>query len=328
MIINKTTFVGPRSKSVFGFEKLGGGTVLFENLINRLGPYDVLINSNGASKLRSLNVLFNLWLIIRFLFISSKNHVIVMAAHRQAICFIAVNLIRRRDITIRLIGANFSYWYNDMLSKSILGLCSKHTRILCELECDMEFFRSFKIETLIQENFRDIEISPTPRKLLNETVGFIGRVCNEKGVEDFIALANSNPNKPFVIAGPFANKNMEKLVLDSCVKLENLSYIGVLNHTDQSKFWDHIGMLFFHSEHKGEGKPGVIVEALLRKVVVLTNYKVHSPNWKIFYDCNAIQLTDDYQKTLTSGLRKPTWNDEALEIFSADYCYQEMKGYA
>ena len=51
MKILKVIFFGPRVKSVFNLETIGGGTVLFENIIPIIKRKNSYININANSKL-------------------------------------------------------------------------------------------------------------------------------------------------------------------------------------------------------------------------------------------------------------------------------------
>jgi len=80
-------------------------------------------------------------------------------------------------------------------------------------------------------------------------IGFFGRVCYDKGFEDFYALYKMLPDKfSFVIAGPVDDKKYQKL-LDSSD--ERFKYLGVIR--DRKLFFNNIDLLFFPSKREGFG---------------------------------------------------------------------------
>ena len=329
MINIKTTFIGPRLVSFFGKETIGGGTVLFENAILEIEKEHKIININGDSKWVFKKLLFNLILFSKYLLIN-PHHKILFVAHRQAIIFIIIDFFHRKNITYRLIGGNFDYWFKSPIVKYLLKKNSKNYTFYCELPMDVSFFKKFGINSYVQENFRCLNKSNIVfnSKKLNSvyiTIGFIGRVTGEKGIFEFIELAKLSKSNNFIIAGPFENKEEKSSILKCIDQVENLSYIGIINSTKINEFFDQIDLLFFHSNHKGEGKPGVLIESLLSKTPVLTNYRVECSNWNYFYENNYITLTNDYEESLKNPeLINNTFSDQKLELFSAKFCVNQI----
>ena len=262
----ETIFYGPRVISVFEKETIGGGTILFENLISEIDKHYSYINTNGNSDRISEKFLHNLKLIFTYIFKPSQSRVL-FAAHRQAILFLFIDFLIRRKTVYRLIGGNFKYWFKNPVVKFLLKSNAKISKILCELPEDLLFFKTFKIQCEIQENFRSISESRMTQKKLTSnkfTVGFIGRVCDGKGIYEFIDLAKTCSNHNFIIAGPFESQKEKESILKIVSKIRNLSYQGVFPHSKINSFFNQIDVFFFHSNHIGEGKPGVLVECLLR----------------------------------------------------------------
>ncbi len=80
-------------------------------------------------------------------------------------------------------------------------------------------------------------------------VGFFGRICFDKGFEDFYQLYRMLPEHfRFIIAGPLDDKKYRKL-LDNSGK--RFKYLGVVN--DRAEFFNTIDLLFFPSRREGFG---------------------------------------------------------------------------
>lgn len=80
-------------------------------------------------------------------------------------------------------------------------------------------------------------------------VGFFGRICFDKGFEDFYQLYRMLPEHfTFVIAGPLDDKKYRKLLDNSGIRFK---YLGVVN--DRAEFFNTIDLLFFPSRREGFG---------------------------------------------------------------------------
>ena len=107
--------------------------------------------------------------------------------------------------------------------------------------------------------------------------------------------------------------------------MDNISYLGVLHHSKVDNFFNEIDVFFFHSNHIGEGKPGVLVESLIRKIPIITNYEVECDNWKLFYKKKNIIITKDYLNTLSvTNFQEIGFDEKDLEIFSAKFCVEQI----
>jgi glycosyltransferase involved in cell wall biosynthesis len=295
----KVIFFGPRVNSVYNKETIGGGTVLFENLISEIKKKYNFINTNGNSNFLVNTILYNIKLT--FIYITVRTKKVLFLAHRQAILFMFIDFFIRRKSVYRLIGGNFDFWFKSRFIKFILKRNAKNITIFCELPKDVDFFQKFKV------------------------IGFMGRICSEKGIFEFIDLAKSCPKYDFIVVGPFQTEDDKVYVEKSENELNNLVYRGVLEHSKIDDFFNQINIFFFHSNHIGEGKPGVLVEALIRKKPVLTNYLVACKNWNNFYNNNNIVLSKNYLRTLTNfDFNKIIFSNKDLQIFSAKFCYKQI----
>ena len=115
-------FFGPRLVSVFGKTTVGGGTILFENLIKEYNKN--IININGDSDWVIKKIVFNIFILLKYAFMRSGQN-IIFVAHRQAILFLMIDFLFRKKSTYRLIGANFDFWFSNQLVQKLIKINSK-----------------------------------------------------------------------------------------------------------------------------------------------------------------------------------------------------------
>jgi len=96
-------------------------------------------------------------------------------------------------------------------------------------------------------------------------VGHLANLCLEKGVDDFIVLCKElnalGVNYTAKIAGPFSNKESERLVKSACSVLDEVEYIGGLYGEDKEEFFQSLDVFVFPSRYKNEAEPLVLYEA-------------------------------------------------------------------
>jgi len=112
--------------------------------------------------------------------------------------------------------------------------------------------------------FTDLEMNAVSEsKIL--MLGHLANLCVEKGVGTFIELCRnlSERNIPFKaqIAGPFADKISEQLVVNAVSELKQLDYIGPVYGNDKEKFFSALDLFVFPSQYNNEAEPLVLYEA-------------------------------------------------------------------
>lgn len=113
---------------------------------------------------------------------------------------------------------------------------------------------------------------PEPRTNL-QVIGFLSNVSREKGIEDFVKLAERAqavlPTLTFQIAGPFQDRRSEVIVDTAVRRAGNLSYVGPVYGQTKADFLNGIDLLVFPTQMESEGL--VIHEAHERGIPVITN---------------------------------------------------------
>lgn len=99
-------------------------------------------------------------------------------------------------------------------------------------------------------------------------IGFVGRLTQEKGFYDFVALAKLAPEYNFCVAGD------NSLLPEAFEKPANLSFEGLLNADKLSEFYKKCRVILFLS-HWYEGFPMVILESMQNYTpLIVTNLGV------------------------------------------------------
>ena len=103
------------------------------------------------------------------------------------------------------------------------------------------------------------------------TIGFLSNISVEKGIIEFLQIAewadrNTLPLR-FVIAGPYHDDAMRRMVEGRIATLGNVIYVGAVYGENKRKFFDSIDVFLLPSHRESEGL--VIHEAMSRGVPVI-----------------------------------------------------------
>lgn len=105
------------------------------------------------------------------------------------------------------------------------------------------------------------------------TVGFLSNISVKKGIVDFLSVArrlhDARHDVRIVIAGPFEDQRIEKLVQAQISSLENAEYVGPKYGKQKDEFFAGIDVLLFPTRYANEAEPLVIYEALMHGTVVI-----------------------------------------------------------
>ena len=111
-----------------------------------------------------------------------------------------------------------------------------------------------------------------PRRRLC-TIGFIGNIAAEKGVFEFLDLLDRTRDLGMPLcaklAGPFQNKETERMVRARLPALPNLKYVGPKYGTEKDSFFASIDALVFPTRYANEAEPLTLHEAMSRGVPVV-----------------------------------------------------------
>ena len=104
-------------------------------------------------------------------------------------------------------------------------------------------------------------------------IGFLGRIAAEKGVLEFLAVAEKleaigSPVRA-ILAGPFQDAKIERLVRERLTRLRTVEYVGPKYGQDKEAFFRDIDVLLFPSRYVNEAEPLTIHEAMMHAVPVI-----------------------------------------------------------
>ena len=111
------------------------------------------------------------------------------------------------------------------------------------------------------------------QKQAARTIGFLGNICFEKGILEFLEAAGQlETNAPAIqalIAGPFQTPEVEAVVRERLAQLKSCAYIGPQYGADKKAFYDRIDVLLFPSKYVNEAEPLTVYEAMMAGVAVI-----------------------------------------------------------
>jgi glycosyltransferase involved in cell wall biosynthesis len=118
----------------------------------------------------------------------------------------------------------------------------------------------------------DTRASAMPHQALAK-IGFIGIIAAEKGVFEFLAVAEKleaigNPIQA-ILAGPFQDSKIERLVRERLTRLRSVEYVGPKYGQNKAAFFHEIDVLLFPTRYVNEAEPLTIHEAMMHGVPVI-----------------------------------------------------------
>jgi glycosyltransferase involved in cell wall biosynthesis len=153
----------------------------------------------------------------------------------------------------------------------------------------------------------------------NIRVGFLSNITAEKGIFEFLVIAESLKTSPIEmkIAGPFDDEITEKAVMGRIANLKNVEYMGPKYGGDKSAFYDGIDVLLFPTKYANEAEPVVIHEAMSHGVAVIASQRGCIGDMLCSNEGLLVESTDDFVEIAVKQIE--SWDrsgDELLRIKS------------
>lgn len=127
--------------------------------------------------------------------------------------------------------------------------------------------RLYWMPTSRENVFSNVKPSFYSNKII---VGFVGRVCNEKGINELINAIRGLDSFELHIYGPCD----DEFLIERINNTENVYYFGVAARNDLPAIYSSFSLFALPSYHPGEGYSGALIEALLSGLpVVLTRWR-------------------------------------------------------
>jgi len=171
------------------------------------------------------------------------------------------------------------------------------------------------------------------------TIGFLSNITAEKGILDFLGVAERAQylatQLKFVLAGPFQDDDIKELVEARMKNLTNVKYIGPVYGEDKISFFSEIDIFLFPTNYINESEGLVIHEAMRSSVPVIAYQRgcieqiinesngLSIPSQFNFVDCAYRQILewtnhpDRYQK-ISAGAFNSFENNYVMNILEID----------
>ena len=266
---------------------IGGATVLFQQLVNYLGKHSnaepILINTSDGRKARKHITIMALTVLLKALkYLRHCDVVTFHASNRGAILFgpiiYAITKIHKKPFVLRLFGGSFDCAYNSLkpwqkkiLNKTILSadVCFFETKKLITYFSELPSRnRKHNIVWFPNNKVPDNNISQGSKDKISRFV-FISQVKKSKGIEEILSAANKVDDICIDIYGPLLDGITEKKI-----NSYNVKYCGIIPPEQVTKILQDYDVLLLPTYYKGEGYPGIILEAYSVGVPVITT------NWQ------------------------------------------------
>ncbi|WP_159015910.1 glycosyltransferase family 4 protein [Cognatiluteimonas profundi] len=189
-----------------------------------------------------------------------------------------VLLARARRIPVCLHHHSFAYLDRPgLVSKMLIALAgdaTRHVVLSAEMGRRLERLGVDPAAIRVLSNAAFLSESEPPRPLRPlRTLGFLSNVCEEKGVNEFIALASklevSHPALRLILAGPFQDSVTERKIMALLTSSVNVRYVGAKYGQEKEMFFSEIDVLVFPTKYANEAEPVTLHEAMRNAVPVI-----------------------------------------------------------
>lgn len=195
--------------------------------------------------------------------------------YRKSI-FIKLSKIAKAKIILHAHGAGFQEFYKQSKRKKYIRKTLKNVDKLIVLSNSWkEFYKTLIEENKIEVIYNSIDIPENiEKKKTNETQGiFLGRLGKRKGIYDLIDTVENLVKEEYefkiTIAGDGEIEEVKKIIHEK--KLEKyFDVVGWISKEQREKLFEKAEFLILPSYH--EGLPMAILEAMSRKIAVISTY--------------------------------------------------------
>jgi glycosyltransferase involved in cell wall biosynthesis len=258
---------------------IGGATVLFEEMINFLykdEQYSTKVISTNRFNNRLISLIY---LLIKTIFSLKKTDIIILNVNTFGVKFLwpmfnFISKLSGKKLILRVFGSHFD---DDMESKyftnTLIRIIPKLDLLLLETKHLVSKFQKYNPNTFwlpnVRKSISSIEFADkTNIKLYKKKFIYLGHVNLSKGIGELLSVFKELPVEyELSIYGDIQEKSLSFLKEDS-------KYKGVINPNEIYSVLRNNDVLILPTFYKGEGYPGVIIEAYREGLPVI------STNWK------------------------------------------------
>lgn len=275
MYKEKILLLGPRLKYK---QNVGGIVVLFEDLITYCIEKNIkikVIDTNLANYSNKVTGIVKV--LYRFVInLKGSSHISLHGTANDFLVLspivVVLSKLFGKKVSMRKFAGSFYdvYLNSNIISRNIYNFVLKKTDVVFfETKYLVNKFRGKNSNTFWFPNSRKAS-RLVKTTLYQKKFVFISQVKKTKGIIEFIKLADYFDNSyTFDVYGPILEEGMEKKIKEA----KNINYKGVLSPNEVNKTLVEYDFLVLPTYHKGEGYPGIIIEAFSCGVPVI------STNW-------------------------------------------------
>lgn len=303
--------IGPRS-SPSG--PVGGTTVLMQEMINQIDgkAHWKFIPTNRFS----LGFIVNgLWTTICFLIFAWRFNTVLLNVSQNGFRFLApflavLSFLSRKEFLLRAFGGDI-----DELVKPNKGFVNW---VFCYVTLPLSkhiFVETRRLVAVLNKHHNSVHWFPNSRRLQargkvreqpDGRACFVGTIKRAKGVECLVAAFSDSRlrNIKLDLWGPVEEEDL----LPKICNTTNCKYRGITNPSNMTSLLEGYDVLVLPTFWKGEGYPGVVIEAFGAGVPVVVS------DWK---DISEL-MNKEAGRLVTPG-EKDSLIQAILEVLGADY---------
>nr|WP_297347952.1 glycosyltransferase family 4 protein [uncultured Glaciecola sp.] len=266
----------------------GGATILFECLIQyvKMNDYDVKVIDTSPTTAGAQQGVFNkifsrlgrfFKVTISILANIQKCKVLFLNVSKNGFVFylplcIIICKIFSKKIIVRKFGGDFfdimKLHGNKSLTLKMLGIADK---VFFETKREIELYKSISKKDNVSwfPNCREFDTSPHLTSSLGSgplKIVFVGEVKPDKGINVLLDSDLSDLNVQIDVFGPLC----DGIIKESFRRNSKISYCGILSRDVLTQTLSKYDCLILPTFYKGEGYPGVILEAFSAGLAIIT----------------------------------------------------------
>jgi len=246
-------------------DKIGGVIVLYEKLKTYLKKENIIFSEIDLNYRNYQNKFFWIFAIYfnSIIKIKQEKNIVFFNGTANEFKYIAPWIvfwvkIFNKKIVLRKFAGNFDEYYKNssFIGKYLIQYVLKNGDVVFfETKYLIEFFKKYNKNTFWFPNVRDKSKYLTKENYEKKFV-FIGHVKKEKGIGEILKVFKSLDKEYIIdIYGPLIDYKEDDFKY-------NVNYKGILKPDEVQKVLANYNYFVFPTFYKGEGYPGVIIEAL------------------------------------------------------------------
>lgn len=257
-------------------EKTGGVIVLFENLKKELDSLNIEYLLIDTNKSNYPNMIVAIFSIIYNIFKKGKNasHISLHGTSKDysflALFVYLSSKINKINYSLRKFAGDFDTYYENASSSKkrvIKFILKKSEHNFFETKNLTKYFEKFNKNTHWFPNVRESQNRVFKEKKFEKKFVFISQLFKTKGVSEIFETSNLLPKEYQIdLYGPIK----DEMYTEEFFKKYKANYLGALKADEVLAKLKEYDVLLLPTYYKGEGYPGIIIEAFSAALPVIT----------------------------------------------------------